>query len=74
MNTYYGKQQEAERRFEQDEMEDYVVSKNKVDFEIKTVDLQKELDTLWGIPTLSECCGKPLYEDTDICTGCKEHN
>ena len=69
MNTYYGKQLEAERRFEQDEMEDYVVSKNKVDFEIKTVDLQKELDTLWGIPTLSE-----LYEDTDICTGCKEHN
>jgi hypothetical protein len=23
---------------------------------------------------VSECCGQPLYEDTDICTGCKEHN
>jgi hypothetical protein len=23
---------------------------------------------------VSECCGEPLYEDTDICTGCKEHN
>ncbi len=23
---------------------------------------------------LSRCCGAPLYEDTDICTECKEHN
>jgi len=21
----------------------------------------------------SECCGAPYYEDTDICTLCKEH-
>ncbi len=22
---------------------------------------------------LSPCCGAPIYEDTDICTACKEH-
>jgi len=22
---------------------------------------------------LSDCCGAPIYEDTDICTQCKEH-
>ncbi len=22
---------------------------------------------------LSECCGAPIYEDTDICSECKEH-
>lgn len=21
----------------------------------------------------SECCGAPIYEDTDICSACKEH-
>ena len=22
---------------------------------------------------LSDCCGAPIYEDTDICTECKDH-
>ena len=22
---------------------------------------------------LSNCCGAPIYEDTDICTECKDH-
>jgi len=22
---------------------------------------------------VSNCCSAPVYEDTDICTGCKEH-
>ena len=31
----------------------------------ETIDLEEE--------ELSRCCGAPLYEDTDICTECKEH-
>lgn len=23
--------------------------------------------------TVSNCCGAPFYDDTDICTKCKEH-
>ena len=25
------------------------------------------------IENLSECCGAPIHEDTDICSECKEH-
>ena len=24
-------------------------------------------------PELSECCGAEIYDDTDICSACKEH-
>ena len=38
--------------------------------------LQLELSVLIKAidePNLSCCCGAPIYEDTDICSDCKEH-
>jgi hypothetical protein len=58
MKTYYDQHHDAERRFQQDELEDIRQSKNKLDFEIKAVDLQKELDTLWGMNSSEEVTAK----------------